>query len=475
MFDGTEVAEQCRKAAGADVGLAGDDELCDAVRELAVARSALDAAEGHVLAELEARGVCEREFGLSTTSWVADRTKAPRGVVAGRVRVGRQAAHPACGRWTRRWATGTIRFEHARAMVEAANPRIADEIADRQDELVESARTAPFAIWRSELGALAELLDQDGGYDPDRDLARNTMRITPLGPDHIAIKGELVGEAALTVRQALEREADKVWRRAQRDHEADRRRRRPPPAHLPGARAWPNCAAAPKPSTPKPHTAPASTSPSSCPTPTTPTRSAPPTANRSSPAATATSPATPASTPSSSTSSASPSTWAANSATPTGPSAAPSPPATAAASSPAATPPPPGATPTTSSTGTTTAPPTSPTWPSLCRYHHGITHRRGWTMTATHDQHFTLDHPHRTEPSTPNATAAAPTASGYDVTGANSTSAASSPTGSKHTSTRMPTRTSSGVDLDQVGHEPRALVEVDERDDSGSRWRNDRE
>ncbi len=58
MFDSTELAEQCRKAAGADVGLAGDDELCDAIRELAVARSALDAAEGHVLAELDGpRGV----------------------------------------------------------------------------------------------------------------------------------------------------------------------------------------------------------------------------------------------------------------------------------------------------------------------------------------------------------------------------------------------------------------------------------
>ncbi len=163
-----------------------------------------------------ARGVCEREFGLSTGSWVADRTKAARGMCAARVRVGAKL-RTLLGSVDDALAEGTIRFEHARAMVEAANPRIATDIADRQDELVDKARKAPFAIWRSELGALAELLDQDGGYDPDRDLARNTMRITPLAPDHIAIKGELVGEAALTVREALEREADKVWRRAQRD------------------------------------------------------------------------------------------------------------------------------------------------------------------------------------------------------------------------------------------------------------------
>src|SRR5579862_9872253 len=193
MFDPTELAEQCRKAAGADVGLAGDDELCQAVAELAVARSALDAAEGHVLAELEARGVRERDFGLGTVSWVADRTKTPRGVGAARVRVATKL-RTRLGAVDQALADGTIRFEHARAMVEAANPRIADTIADRQDELLERARTAPFAIWRSGLGALADLLDQDGGYDPDRDLARNTLRLTPLAPDHIAIKGELVGE-----------------------------------------------------------------------------------------------------------------------------------------------------------------------------------------------------------------------------------------------------------------------------------------
>jgi hypothetical protein len=218
MFDGTELAEQCRKAAGAEVGLAGDDQLLVAVRELGVARSALDAAEGHVLAELEARGVCEREFGLSTTSWVADRTKAARGVVAARVRVGSKL-RTLLGEVDDALGDGAIRFEHARAMVEAANPRIADQIAERQTALVEKAGRAPFAIWRSELGALAERLDQDGGFDPDRDLARNTMRITPIAPDHIAIKGELVGEAALTVREALEREADQVWRRARRDQD----------------------------------------------------------------------------------------------------------------------------------------------------------------------------------------------------------------------------------------------------------------
>ena len=63
MFDAVEVAEANRKAAGADCGLATDVELGDAVGWVAVARAGLDAFEAHLLAELDVRGVCDREFG----------------------------------------------------------------------------------------------------------------------------------------------------------------------------------------------------------------------------------------------------------------------------------------------------------------------------------------------------------------------------------------------------------------------------
>ena len=211
-----ELSEVGRKAARADVALADDTQLCDAAVELAAARSALDAAEGHVLAELESRRACERGFGSGTASWVAERTHAPRGAVAARVRVACRLRSQ-LGAVDDALSDGTIRFEHARAIVEAANPRIDHLIAERQEELIDHATRAPFAVWRSDLGALVELLDQDGGYDPDRDLARNTLRITPLGPDHVKLSGELVGEAALTVTEALEREADRLYHQQRRD------------------------------------------------------------------------------------------------------------------------------------------------------------------------------------------------------------------------------------------------------------------
>ena len=45
-----------------------------------------EAANGHVLAELEVRGVCDREFGLTTASWLAAETHGSRPVLAARVK-----------------------------------------------------------------------------------------------------------------------------------------------------------------------------------------------------------------------------------------------------------------------------------------------------------------------------------------------------------------------------------------------------
>ena len=66
MFDALELRDGCLKAAGSEVELASDDELFAAARTLWSARAAFDAADLHVLGELEARGSCDRVFGLRT-------------------------------------------------------------------------------------------------------------------------------------------------------------------------------------------------------------------------------------------------------------------------------------------------------------------------------------------------------------------------------------------------------------------------
>ena len=217
VFDVAGVAEQCRRAAAVDVTLAADHELCQAAVALESARAALDAAQLHVLAELEIRGVCDREFGLGTASWVAERTHAPRPAMASRVKLGTTLRDgleqvDAC------LSEGRIGLDHARVLADAANPRIADTVRDRQGELVDTAQRAPFPIWRRMVTELVALWDQDGGYDPAADLTRNQLHLRPVG-DTTAISGELAGETALTILQVLDRETDKLWRRHQHDHE----------------------------------------------------------------------------------------------------------------------------------------------------------------------------------------------------------------------------------------------------------------
>ncbi len=62
---------------------------------------------------------------------------------------------------------GRIGWEHARVIVAAANPRIVKKIADIQDHLVAAAQGTLFERWRREVTGIADLLDEDGGHDPD--------------------------------------------------------------------------------------------------------------------------------------------------------------------------------------------------------------------------------------------------------------------------------------------------------------------
>ncbi len=151
MFEAVELAEAARKAAGADVALVSDAELCDAVVELAAARAAVEAAEAHVLAELDVRGATDREFGSPTLWWVTAQTRAPRPVVAARLRLGMRLRH--LDVVDEALADGRLTAEHARVVADAmANPRIADDIVALQDELVAlAAARARFAVWRHHL------------------------------------------------------------------------------------------------------------------------------------------------------------------------------------------------------------------------------------------------------------------------------------------------------------------------------------
>ena len=217
MFDTAELRKDCLKAASTEVGFASDDELLAGAVDVASARAALDAAECHLLGELEARKVCDRQFGSVTATWLAHVTRCDRRTVSARVKVGAKL-RTTLGAVDDALSSGAISFDHARAMVADGNPRVSDQIADEQDDWVARAEDRPFKAWRGELRCRVELLDQDGPFDPNAALARNGMSFTPFGGDGLAFRGELTGPLAAAFKQMVEAKADELFRRFDRDH-----------------------------------------------------------------------------------------------------------------------------------------------------------------------------------------------------------------------------------------------------------------
>jgi hypothetical protein len=216
MFGLGVVEDPRQQVADIDVASVGADELAGVVRDLASFRASLDAVEARLLGELEAAGVCDR-FGSKTASWVAHETRADQRSVKTRVQVGVELCHRFALAGDA-LAAGAIAFDHARAFVEVTNPRVIDEIADMQELLIAHAQDRPFPVWRSELAALVALLDQDGPFDPNRELARNHLHITETAPGEIRLSGVLVGEHALVFTEAVRVEGDRVRRQMLADH-----------------------------------------------------------------------------------------------------------------------------------------------------------------------------------------------------------------------------------------------------------------
>ena len=217
MFDVVEMTEQNCKAAGTDLHFVSDDDLLAAATGLVASQAAHDATLGHVLAEVEARLVCDRQFGSTTATWLADQTRADRLAIRARVNVANQLRYP-LGPVDVALSDGQITFDHARALTRVATPRVIDELVDQLDDWIARAQDRPFRVWHHELKVWAELVDQDGPYDPNEDLARNKMSIRALGGDGITFTGELHGEFAAAFKQRVEARADQLWDRAKADH-----------------------------------------------------------------------------------------------------------------------------------------------------------------------------------------------------------------------------------------------------------------
>ncbi len=177
----------------------------------------LDARTATIDAELERRGTCDREFGHGTGPWLAARRDLPVGIcrhrasVAAKLTTHLPLVHQAL-------ADTRISWEHARVIADAANPRILHLIAEIQDVLIDQAHGKVFARWKRWVQTVAEELDADSGHDPNRDQP-SQFHTSPIIDGQLHVFGALNPDTALTFRTELDRLTDQLFRQATRDHD----------------------------------------------------------------------------------------------------------------------------------------------------------------------------------------------------------------------------------------------------------------
>ncbi len=208
-------------AALVDCGGLDDHTLRQVVLGAEQLRRMLDATEAHALAELADRDVTDRTEGTSTTRWLARDAQIPSGVARQRVSVASALRLRLPEQVDRALTDGAIGFDHARVFAEAVNERNIDRLSSEIDMHLDSAgRATVFHRWRRSFQARAAVLDADGTFDPNRELARNRLRLSP-STDVMELRGELVGDHAFIVRDSLEAIADELFHAYTRDHAAN--------------------------------------------------------------------------------------------------------------------------------------------------------------------------------------------------------------------------------------------------------------
>jgi hypothetical protein len=180
-------------------------------------RRVLDATEHHALAELHRRRHTDLRRGAATSKWLAHRAHLPAGVARARLALAtRLAEDPALESVARALDAGHIGAEHAKVLAGAVNERNAPALQPVLGDLVDASQAMVFDVWRTHVEHLAAMADPDGSHDPARDVLSNTLTLSPSN-DFLLLRGELVGEHAIGVADVLNAVADELFHQHSRD------------------------------------------------------------------------------------------------------------------------------------------------------------------------------------------------------------------------------------------------------------------
>ena len=198
-------------AHASDLSTLDDDELTAVVLGFETAQAKFDAARAHALAEFDARSVTDTEWGLRTGGFIASRTHTPTRSAKRRVHVARRLRDE-FPLLDQALADGKLRWEHIDMFCHHANPRVAEMLGFLLPELIELAADLPFSGWASELRRIVERLDLDGGHNPNDDITANRLFIDRTLDGTIEFHGRFVGTLGASLTEMVDRETDRQYR-----------------------------------------------------------------------------------------------------------------------------------------------------------------------------------------------------------------------------------------------------------------------
>jgi hypothetical protein len=200
-----------------DASMFSGEELCLAATQIEHTRRFLDAASVHVLAELDSRGFTDSEHGMRTGAWLARESALSNPGAKSRVRTANKLRmqFPKVAEALR---NGQISYDHAAAITSAANPRITDQLADISDQILNNITGTTYEKWKQQLGAAAELLDQEGGHRPGDDITDNTLSMHRGLNNTLFINAQLTGSHALAIEHTLNTHADQLFNQLNKDN-----------------------------------------------------------------------------------------------------------------------------------------------------------------------------------------------------------------------------------------------------------------
>ena len=198
------------------VGALSGEALASRVVALEDVRRALDAASAAALGELEASGWTDEECGHRTRVWMAVERQLPRGEGARRVAVARLLRRlPVLAGAL---ADGRVSVHHVAVIEQATNDRNMEFVEQMQSVFVDMCQGVRFERWAGEVRELLELVDDDGGHEPRPE--DNRLRTSRGVGGNLLFEGVFVGEWAEVFTDAVRKQADRLFRRYAQDEEA---------------------------------------------------------------------------------------------------------------------------------------------------------------------------------------------------------------------------------------------------------------